>query len=149
MLRYTPSITNLFTLMMKSQGLSPFQTHLDAICSSLYDRKFRDAEMHTLQLLSRLLEQPKEDEHKQFIVSMLFHSFNSYYCSWLKKMKFNCEKEMDDLRSLEHDNLLIAYCSNVYAMESLLQQAFRFFGKQKQPEDMVYYVENYKMIYLM
>ena len=134
---------------MTSEGNSPFQPRLDSICKFLYKRKFDKAEMFSLRLLSDLLENKAEQSHKQFIVSLLYLSFNSYYNSWLRKMKYDAVKELDDLRSLEHDNLFIAYCSNVYAMEALLKQAFEYFSKPTEPYEILYCVDNYKMVYLM
>jgi hypothetical protein len=135
--------------MMTSEGKSPFQPKLDSICKFLYKRKFDKAEIYALRLLSDLLENTIDSSHKQFIISLMYQSFNGYYDSWLRKMNYDAIKEFDDLRSLEHDNLFIAYCSNVYAMEVLLKQAFEYFSKPQEPQDVLYYVDNYKMVYLM
>jgi hypothetical protein len=128
---------------------SPFSYKLEGICSFVFKRKFEKAEIATLRLLCSLLESSDDASHRQCIVSLLYHSFNSYYEAWLRKKGHEYQKELDDLRSLEHDNLLIAYCSNVYAMEMLLKQAFDYFRKPMPQHEILYYVENYKMVYLM
>lgn len=128
---------------------SPFSTQLERICEHIFSRRFDKAETTTLRLLCNLLESKEDASHKQCIVSLLFHSFNSYYEAWLRKKGHPHKKELDDLRSLEHENILIAYCSNVYAMEMLLKQAFDHYRKPLPSHEILYYVENYKMVYLM
>lgn len=128
---------------------SPFSNRLERICEHIYSRNFVKAETSTLRLLCILLESGSDPEHKQCIVSLLYHSFNAYYEAWLRKKGYAYQKELDDLRSLEHENILIAYCSNVYAMEMLLKQAFDHYRKPLPHHEILYYVENYKMVYLM
>lgn len=135
--------------MMTSIGGQKYQEGLDSICKFLFQRKFTQAETATLQLLCDLLKDTNNRDRKQLIVSFLLHSFNSYYVSWLRKHNYDVAKETEDLQSLEHDNLLIAYCSNVYAMEMLLKQAFDFYCTPQEPLEVMYCVENYKMVYLM
>ena len=81
----------------------------------------------------------------------LLYDFNRIYCAWLQSRKYNVEKECDDLRSLEHDNYLIAYCQGVGEMEEILTEAYdfvRIYKTEHQKKLVEILIQSYKRRYL-
>ena len=104
-------------LSMSDVVQTVFQDPMDPVTYlflQLHNRRFMAMEMAVLGLVQECLQ------GKHGAAQWLLYDFNRIYCAWLQSRKYNVEKECDDLRSLEHDNYLLAYCQGVHEMEEIL-----------------------------
>lgn len=111
----------------------------------LHNRRFIAMEMALLSLLEECLQGKHNAAH------WLLHDFNRMYCAWLQSKKLAIEKECDDLRSLEHDNYLLAYCQGVAEMEEILLECNDFikvYKTEHQKKLTRILINNYKRRYL-
>jgi hypothetical protein len=122
---------------------------LENIAHSMFSRKFEQMEKYALSLLINWIgSSAKQQDPRSAILSILLYDFNSWYRSWLEEKRLPWQKEISDLRSLEHDNLFLAYCKNVHAMEALLHLLVKK-GSHGDTSNVLFYIDRYKDIYLM
>jgi hypothetical protein len=139
---------NRFSKVNALTGRSLLVEKIDCVAYlflQLQYRRFIAMEMAVLTLVEQALE------GKDKSVQWMLHDFNRYYCSWLETRHENVEKETDDLRSLEHDNYLLAYCQGVPEMEEILTEAYDYvtFSQTDHQKSLVkVLVKNYRHRYL-
>lgn len=113
--------------------------------SQLHNRRFIAMEMALLSLI----EESVDGKHK--VVKWMYLDFNKMYFAWLQSRKYNLDKEKDDLRSLEHDNYLLAYCQGVQEMEEILIEANEYIEEKSTPHQkslVLLLVRNYRHRYI-
>lgn len=111
----------------------------------LHNRRFIVMEMAALSLVDECLS------GKHSAAQWLLNDFNRLYCAWLQSRKYNIQKEQDDLRSLEHDNYLLAYCQGVHEMEEILIETVDYVSlcrTEHQKKLVQILVKNYRHRYL-
>jgi len=100
------------------------KTHLIPLFTLLEKRQFRLAEKALLKLINEFVVKHnlKNQSHLSTLSKDLYDNFNRKYLTWIKSKGKNIHKEVFTLHSNNHDNLLLAHCTDVACIDDLMYE---------------------------
>jgi hypothetical protein len=126
--------------------------HLNKIYHHLYQRDFKKAEKSILAIIDYFLSLRLVNHEKKQLLSfvlILYHNFNSNYLQWVKKQKGDIQKEIGQLCSINHDNLLLAQCRDPASLDDLLYELEKYLNDETEKghkKSVTYYLNCYRTI---
>jgi hypothetical protein len=113
---------------------------IDTICHLLSQREFARAEEALLNHLNEMMsrEYNIEDDAMSALsnIQTYYFRFNEYYLNWLQENGMDKEKEIKELSSPNHDNLLLAHMSDPESMDDLVYAVASYVSHTEDEKEM-------------
>lgn len=126
------------------------QILLEKIFEMLYKREFSTLEFILMSYIEHIFKRSVHSEISEpdmrFVLS-IYRNFNEQYLNWLEKSNYDIEKEIDELTSLDHDNFMIAQCTDSAAIDDLFFELLEYITTNHydhQKEEVEYHLNCYK-----
>lgn len=125
----TYTIMDLFTLIQKRQ----FKKTESILLSMIEDMVTRDYN--------------SDSDRQELVETMknIYHNFNAMYIEWLSGTQNTSTDEFYNLVSHNHDNILVAHCTDAESMDDLLYETIEFLSDSRNNEAQ-YHLACYKRL---
>lgn len=100
-----------------------YKTMLDTICERVYSEAYLEAENMLLSVIKKIYdayESPAGHTNQDILVSQVIYvEFNDYFEHWMEENGHMGNKDIEAYKSEEHDNVLLANCTDPASMDDL------------------------------
>lgn len=132
-----------------STHISQHTQSLEKLCQLLYKRDIKTAEQFFISFIEQVIDPSRKKDittEDLMTLQVLYKKFNAYYFNWLEGQNFDLEREIDELTSEEHDNLLIGQFHDPGSVDDLLYETFKYLRHREEEEEqeVSYHLQCYK-----